>query len=274
MAIRLPAHATPNELLNFEYIQVLRQIRNLPNRGLVDSEIRYTEWHQPPLYFTFAALVGIGVPVPPTAINPPPPIDWPTNPAYLATHRGNLNPVVHVTPQNTPLLYTSRFAAALLGVIGLAALYRAGRDAYTPAVGLLMMSLLAFQPNYIHLSGSVNNDMPLTAVSAVVLSYTILIINKEKGPKWFFGLGLLCAAAILTKDPNGVFVLAYLAAACLVVLIRSSNIAQALKSGLFALAGLLPPLGGLAATKQYPHEGRLRLGRQSAHRSGFGPKPE
>lgn len=239
MAVRLPAQAAPNELLNFEYIQVMRQIRNLPNRGLVDSAIRTTEWHQPPLYFAFAALVGIGVPVPPTTINPPPPIDWPRNPAFLATHRGNLNPVVHITPQNTPLLYTSRIAAALLGVIGLAALYRAGRDVYTPAVGLLMISLLAFQPNYIHLSGSVNNDVPLTAVSAVVLSYTILIVNKERGPKWFFGLGLLCAAAILTKA-NGVFVLAYLAAACLIVLIRSRNILQTLKSGLYALAGLVP----------------------------------
>ena len=48
MAFALPAHATPNELLNFEYVQVMRQIGGLPNRGLVDSEVRYTEWHQPP----------------------------------------------------------------------------------------------------------------------------------------------------------------------------------------------------------------------------------
>ena len=70
MAFRLPAHATPNELLNFEYVQVMRQIRGLPNRGLVDSEVRYTEWHQPPLYFTWAALVGLSVPVEPSALIP------------------------------------------------------------------------------------------------------------------------------------------------------------------------------------------------------------
>ena len=63
LAVQLPAHATPNELLNFEYIQVMRQIRGLPNRGLVDSKVRYTEWHQPPVYFGFAALTGMGVPV-------------------------------------------------------------------------------------------------------------------------------------------------------------------------------------------------------------------
>lgn len=239
MAVHLPAHATPNELLNFEYIQVMRQIRGLPNRGLVDSEVRYTEWHQPPVYFAFAALAGMGVPVPETNQNPPPPIEWPANPAYLATHSGNLNPVIHITPQNTPLLYTSRIAAALLGILGLAALYRAGRDVHSVAVALLMVSILAFQPNYLHLSASVNNDMPLTAVAAMVLAYTILIIHNDKGPRWFFGLGLLAAAAVLTKA-NGVFVLAYLGAAWLIVLLRHSDWPRTIKSVIYSLAGLIP----------------------------------
>jgi 4-amino-4-deoxy-L-arabinose transferase-like glycosyltransferase len=266
MTVRLPALATPNELLNFEYIQVMRQIKGLPNRGLVDSEVRYTEWHQPPLYFTFAALAGLPVPVPPAESNPPPPIVWPANPAYLATHQGNLNPVVHITPQNTPLLYTSRIAATLLGLLGLAALYRAGRTVYGTAVALLMAGLLAFQPNYIHLSGSVNNDMPLTAVAALVMSYTILIIHADKGPRWYFGLGLLAAAAILTKA-NGVFVLAYLGAAWLIVLLRHRNWQQTIRSALFTLAGLVPLWAGwLALNTIRMHdalgvEGSLPVGR-------------
>ncbi len=239
LVVHLPAHATPNELLNFEYIQVMRQIRGLPNRGLVDSEIRYTEWHQPPLYFAFATLTGLGIPVPESTVNPPPPIAWPANPAYLSTHRGNLNPVVHITPQNAPLLYTSRLAAAFLGILGLAALYRAGRAVYCASVALLMVSLLAFQPNYLHLSASVNNDMPLTAVAAMVLAYTILIIHNERAPRWFFGLGLLAAAAILTKA-NGVFVLAYLGAAWLAVQLRYHEWPRTIKSALYSLAGLIP----------------------------------
>ena len=170
MAVNLPALATPNELLNFEYIQVMRQIGGLPNRGLVDSEIRYTEWHQPPIYYTFAMLAGIGVSVPPSDENPPPPIKWPRNNAYLGTHSGNLNPVVNILPGNTPLLYTSRIAAALLGILGLAALFRAGRDVYSAATGLLMACSLACQPHDLHRSASVNNDMPLTAVAAMVLA--------------------------------------------------------------------------------------------------------
>ena len=248
MAFALPPLATPNELLNFEYVQVMRQIRGLPNRGLVDSEVRYTEWHQPPLYFTFAALFGLSVPVQPSAANPPPPIEMQANPHYLSTPAGNRNPVVHVNPANTPLLYTSRVAAALLGVLGVAALYAAGKRVLGPAAGLLMGSILAFQPTYIHLGGSVNNDMPLTAVVAMVMSYAVLLVTSDgrrvasekeisrqgrqeeisrkdaKNAKFrflnlaffaslrevlpYFVLGLLCAAAILTKA-NGVFVLVF-----------------------------------------------------------------
>jgi len=245
MAFALPALASPNELLNFEYVQVMRQIGGLPNRGLVDSEVRYTEWHQPPLYFTFAALFGLSVPVPPSAANPPPPIEMQANPHYLSTPAGNRNPVVHVGPANTPLLYTSRVAAALLGALGVAALYAAGKRVYGPAAGLLMASILAFQPTYVHLSGAVNNDMPLTAVVAIVMSYAVVLVTsdgrrvtseektsrkdrqgregrQEESSSWrplrtwrslrealpFFVLGLLCAAAILTKA-NGVFVLVF-----------------------------------------------------------------
>ena len=115
---------------------------------------------------------GLSVPVPPSAVNPPPPIELAGNPHYLSTPRGNLNPVVHVDPGTTPLLYTSRAAAALLGALGVAALYAAGKRVYGPAAGLLMASILAFQPTFIHLSGSVNNDC---------LLYTSLDVDAAVG---------------------------------------------------------------------------------------------
>ena len=40
-----------------------------------------------------------------------------------------------------------------------------------------MASILAFQPTFIHLSGSVNNDMPLTAVAAVVMGYAVFVLS-------------------------------------------------------------------------------------------------
>lgn len=250
MAFRLPAHATPNELLNFEYIQVMRQIRGLPNRGLVDSEVRYTEWHQPPVYFTWAALVGLALPVPPTDVNPPPPIVAEANPHYLSTPRGNLNPVVHITPQSTPLLYTSRLAAAFLGLLGVAALYRAGSRIVSPWVGLLMASIMAFQPGYLHLSGSVNNDLPLAATAALTLSFALLLLHRQRQQPnnppsaiAYAGLGLLAALTILTKA-NGVFVLSFLALILLASLLIYRRWWLTLKYGLAILVGLVPLWAG------------------------------
>lgn len=239
MVIRLPAQAAPNEMLHFEYIQLLRQTRALPQAGLANTEDRLTELHQPPLYYGFAALIGIFEPVPSAATRPPVPLEWPENPAFLGTHIGNLTPVVHVTPQNTPILYTSRMATLFISILGLAAFYRAGAQLYSPATGLLMMSLLAFQPNYLHLSGSVNNDAPLTAVSAIVLSYTLLIIANDKNPRWYFGLGLLCALAVLTKA-SGLFLTVYIAAVCIILYFQHRDLRRAIFSGLYALAGLVP----------------------------------
>ena len=71
-------------------------------------------------------------------------------------------------------------AAALLGALGVAALYAAGKRVHGPAAGLLMASILAFQPTYVHLSGSVNNDMPLTAVVAIVMSYAVLLGTSDE----------------------------------------------------------------------------------------------
>jgi 4-amino-4-deoxy-L-arabinose transferase-like glycosyltransferase len=250
MAFALPAHATPNELLNFEYVQVMRQIRGLPNRGLVDSEVRYTEWHQPPVYFTAAALVGLAIPVPPSDTNPPPPIEVEPNPFYLSTARGNLSPVVHITPRTAPLLYTTRLAAAFLGLLGAASLFLAGKTLYAPWVGLLMASLMAFQPTYLHLSGSANNDMPLTAVVAIAMSYALLLLHRQRrdpahppGAAAYFVLGLLGAAAILTKA-NGVFVLSFLGIVWLAgLLIYRSARVSAIQAGALLL-GLLPLWAG------------------------------
>lgn len=237
MTVRLPALATPNELLNYEYISVMRQIRGLPNRGLVDSEIRYTEWHQPPVYFTLAALVGLAIPVERSPVNPPPPIEVETNPSYLGTHRGNLNPTVHITPQNFPMLYTSRLGAMFMGLISLALLYRVTSRLYTPGVGLLITSLLAFQPNFIHLSASVNNDMPLTAVTTLIMAAAAWVIARDQGPVAFLGLGLLAGLALLTKA-NGAFTLAFIGAAGLAQLWRHRDWRCTLASAGLALVGI------------------------------------
>jgi len=160
-------------------------------------------------------------------------------------------------------------AAALLGLLAVAAVYAAGKRVYGPAAGLLMASLLAFQPTFLHLSGSINNDMPLTAVAAMVMAFAVLLVTSDERrvtsedpvvthsssfvTRHFF-LGLLCAAAILTKA-NGVFVLVFPAVVLLGALVgrrslvtRRSSLVTRFSSFLVRsssfLLGLLPLWAG------------------------------
>jgi hypothetical protein len=241
LTFRLPPFIAPNELLNYEYISVMRQIGGLPNRGLVDVEIRYNEWHQPPVYFLWAGLVSAAVPVDP-APNPPPPLEVAYNPFFGSTPRGNLNPYLPDVYQQFPLYLPSRLAAALFGMLCLALFYRWTSRLYAPLVALLMVALIAFQPNFLFFSAGINNDMPLTAVSAVTLALAVWVVARDKGAWAWFGLGLAAALTILTKA-NGVFVLAYLGAAWLLQLWQSRQLGQSIKLGLAAGLGLFPLWG-------------------------------
>ncbi|MCO5183412.1 MAG: glycosyltransferase family 39 protein [Anaerolineae bacterium] len=259
MALRLPPNAAPNELLNYEYITVMRQTGALPNRGAVDIYRRYNEWHQPPLYYLVAAAVGLPVPAP--EIDPdspgntlypsdpdaalvegvPPPLAVQANPFLTATHAGNRNPTVHMTLASDPLIFTSRLGAALLGVVAMIALFLAGRSVYGGAIALLIASLMAFQPAFIHLSGAINNDMPLTAIAAIVLAVAVPYALHDKSPRSHFWLGLVCALGPLTKA-NGVFLLVVLPFIILLKWHRKTFWA-AFTSGLWALLGLVPLWG-------------------------------
>lgn len=241
LAFRLPPFIAPNEVLNYEYISVMRQIRGLPNRGLVDVEIRYNEWHQPPLYFLWAGLVSAAVPVEP-APNPPPPLDVAPNPFFRGTPRGNLNVYLPDVYQEMPLYMPTQVAAALWGMLCLAGLYRWTSRLFQPSVALLMVSLIAFQPNFLFFSTNINNDMPLTALSAVTLATAVWVVARQKGAWAWFGLGLLTALTILTKA-NGVFALAYLGTAGLLQLWQSRQFWATVRLGLAALAGLVPLWG-------------------------------
>lgn len=263
MALRLPPNAAPNELLDYEYITVMRQTGKLPNRGAVDIHRRYNEWHQPPLYFLVAAAVGLPIPAPEIDLDSPgnslypsdpdaalvegvpPPLAVKANPFLTATHIGNRNPTVHMTLASDPLILTSRLGAALFGVVAMIALFLAGRSVYGVAIALLIVSLMAFQPAFVHLSGAIDNDMPLTAIAAIVLAVSVPYALHDKTPRSHFWLGLVCALGPLTKA-NGVFLLVVLPFIILLKWHRTTFWA-AFKSGLWALLGLVPLWGAWLA---------------------------
>ena len=128
------------------------------------SSTRADERHQPPLYYALAALFSLPFPDPPLDTELPP------NPHFLATRIGNLNPIVPVTPSELPALYAARLASTALGLLELVGMYIGARRILPDAYTLLIVSLTAFQPMVLFLSGTINNDLAATTFAALVVT--------------------------------------------------------------------------------------------------------
>ena len=230
LSFRLPAFVTPNEPLHYEHAALLRRTGRLPDP--IQSE-RMDERHQPPLYYALVALTGLSF------SNVPLDTELEQNPYYFKTIGGNRNPFVHTTPSTVPLLYSGRLVSTLLGALGVVAIYIAAIQSLPAEVGLLVAALMAFQPMFLFLSASLNNDLAATALISVLLAYTTFLIVGEKGPRAYMLWGVLFALAVLTKA-NAIFLAITLGVACLATWRRSSRMNRALQCGLAGLAGFIP----------------------------------
>ncbi len=237
----LPAFSGPNEPLHYEYIALLRRTGRLPDPA---TSVRADERHQPPIYYTVAALASL------LFADPALDSEFPQNPHYTSTLYGNLNPFVEVTPANAPVLYTSRLVSVLFGVLAALSIYSAARQTLAPTTCLLVLSLTVFQPTFLHLSATVNNDLPATAVGAALVAYTTHLVVRNKEPRAFFSWGLLFAAAMLTKA-NTVFLALMLPAACWAKWRRKGHLRPGVQCGLWGLAGFIPLWAGWLALNQF-----------------------
>ena len=229
MAWQLPGFSGSNENLHYEHIALLRQTKRLPD---IHTSTRPDERHQPPIYYVSAALLSFPF--------PDPPLDtaYPRNPHFTGTASGNLNTYVHVNPSTAPVLYVGRTVSIAFGVLTLIATYWGARLTLSYTTSLLVVSLVAFQPNFLHLSATANNDIAVTALCAVLLAYTSDLIIHRRAATRYFWWGILFAAALLAKA-NAVFLALALLVACL-VLWQRHDLQTAIRAGLLSLLGCVP----------------------------------
>ena len=190
LAWRIPSFSGPNEGLHYEVSAWLARYGELPDPAL---SVRADERHQPPFYYLVATIPAIFL----DDIKLD--TEFPGNPHYIATHRGNLNAKIHAGPQDAPLLYTGRLLSVLFGAVGVIALYFATRLTSSVATSLLVATLLAFQPNYLYLNSMFSNDGPVAAMAAVVVSYSTWLMLKPRQWRTYIVWGMIFAVAMLTK---------------------------------------------------------------------------
>ena len=213
------AWATPfleasDELWHFGLVAHLATGGDLP---VQDPDVT-TPWEQegsqPPLYYLLAA--GI---VRPFDLGDLDSLRQP-NPharAGIPLASDNKNLVLHATPLaplaagasgSAAAIYAVRLFGILLGLITIGAVYATARELAParPGVALLAAGLTAFNPMFLFISASVNNDTLVIALGSLI-TWQLLVMLRE-GLNWRRSLllAILLALAALTKLSGNVLI--------------------------------------------------------------------
>ncbi len=200
-----PPFETPDEYGHYAYVRYLAEERRLPPLIISDHEWIQGQMHQPPLYYALgAALVGM--------LDTP---EWQTAyPRNPLARLGDPETPVHknaVLHPGVPTAATTRTATALRLLRGFSLLLSAVTVWLTYRLALLIVpdnlwfasgaaAVVAFNPQFLFIGASVNNDVLVTALSAAVL-YLSTHVAREGDPSWRtpLAIGLLVGLAALAK---------------------------------------------------------------------------
>ncbi len=197
----VPLGEAPDEVEHFRYVQYLLAYRRLPVM-LPAREDNYTlEAQQPPLYYLLGAALVSG-------------LDIGDENTFVANHcfsfdpadPGRQNAYLHRReeqfPNRGPFLAFQllRWLSLILGAGTVLLTYRLGRQLF-PAderAAIVATALLAFNPQFIFITASINNDA-LTSLLGAATVVLAVAANRRPGHWSALGLGLLLGLGVLTK---------------------------------------------------------------------------
>jgi 4-amino-4-deoxy-L-arabinose transferase-like glycosyltransferase len=239
-----PILESPDAIWHFEYILYLAQGKGFP-RYTGTSLPMLQEASQPPLYYLLAApLVSlINVEDKPRAMEPNPhaAIGLPLYPY------GNKNMLAHCPGERfafSGTVLAVRFAtivSILLGAITVYFSYQAacvlfGRKS---PLALLSAAIVAFNPQFIFLSASINNDNLVTALAAVIFYFALAFLRRTASTRRLILVGVLVGLVAITKL-NGLVVALPLFLSLVIVALRNHRFSDFIRWVLIlSLAALL-----------------------------------
>jgi len=201
-----PLYEPTDELRHSRYVRHIIVYRCLPVQR-VDAP--RAQSHHPPLYYTLGALVSWWVPVEQEVYYEPP-----INPhwayQYWEVSDDNKNQYLHSDDeffQEGPFhgivlaVYMVRWMTVLIGAGLVWLTYRIGREIIPdqPVLAVGAAALVAFNPQFLYLSGAINNDIPAALCSAAVLWMCVRIVRGGSSVRTDVTLGLIYGLALLTK---------------------------------------------------------------------------
>lgn len=202
-----PLYEAPDELQHAAFVAWLADERGLPVVDPVDPGPWEQEGTQPPLYYWIVARLLGRLPHEEAShlarLNPYAGIGDPERP-------DNKNRVLHNSelerwPYREGVLFVhlARSISTLMAVGTLGAIYYLGRTAFPERKGIAlgMVGLVAFLPQFLFLSASINNDNLVILIASWVLALMARWLSASRLPGWLplAGLGALLGLAVLAK---------------------------------------------------------------------------
>ncbi|MCS6835604.1 MAG: hypothetical protein NZ750_06270 [Anaerolineae bacterium] len=199
-----PPYEAPDEVFHFAMIHKLATDGQL---AVQDVNAPATPWHQqgsqPPLYYALSAVLVAG-------------IDrsdyWETrqpNPQGVVGQPGkfrNKNAFIHddypAPPRGTWLaIYVARGLSIACGALTVYAVYQSARviAPKQKSLALWALALTAFNPQFIFISSTANNDNLVTAFNSVILWQTLVMLRDGFNTPRSLLLGVLAALASISK---------------------------------------------------------------------------
>ncbi len=197
----VPLGESPDEVDHFLYVRHLVEARAIPIMHPVAADNVTMEANQPPLFYLLNAVVNAPFPMTASA-------DFPLNDCFTfnSSDGGRAHFYLHESAEqhffSTDYLAfrVARMLSVFLGTITIGLAYGLGQQMQLAGrhSGLLAAGFLAFNPQFIFITASVNNDV-LTAVIGATLVYYSILASRSPTIKRFVGLGILMGLGLLTK---------------------------------------------------------------------------
>jgi 4-amino-4-deoxy-L-arabinose transferase-like glycosyltransferase len=209
-----PPFENSDEFFHFPLVKHLADSNGyLPVQSPQDLQDWRQQGNQPPLYHLLAALL----------IKPFDTSDYPQsrrmNPHAQLGIAGqtNINAVLHPLDRSQEwrsgtvwALRTARFFSSLLALVVVICAYALTRytfPALPPWVGVLAAALVAFNPMYLFVAASVNNDNLSNALISLILVLLVWAYRQDErpSPRLMLTIGFLLGLSLLSKLSTGPF---------------------------------------------------------------------
>ncbi|HHH41766.1 MAG TPA: phospholipid carrier-dependent glycosyltransferase [Chloroflexi bacterium] len=198
-----PLFESTDEIRHYRYIRRLVVEHRLPVQG---AERVRSQSHHPPLYYLLSALASGWVPSPHT-----PEYQQPINPFWgyrlWEVSVDNKLQYWHGLAERFPFregylaAVIPRWVNVLLGAVTVWLTYRLGRRVWRehPALAWGAAALVAFNPQFLYLSGAMNNDIIAAATGTAVLLVSLEVAQEGLQRDRLLRLGLAYGLALLAK---------------------------------------------------------------------------